>query len=601
MNRDEDRDRHRDDYRRDRRRRDSDEDRRPRQDPDRRSKFSDYRRDDRGDDTRVKRSRFSNKNEGEYPGGSRFGDGDDGRRKRNKWGDAADFKGANDGKSDRLNDVIRSTNPALSLNGALGVSRGDCSQLRRKLYLPQDGVNYIGLLIGPKGMFQKKLEGESGCKILIRGKGSQKEGQPPQPDEDDDQHVLIMGDSQGSVDLAVEACNKIILADEGTRNMIRKEQLKVAAELNNTIYSSNDNKAPVDESMLTPYGPPSPYAYIVPVPNDCIGLIIGKKGETIRRLQLDSGAKIQVAKKEVEETGQRYVFVEGPEDKYLHAKQLIDEVVDEWRRIHQRPEIPLESKPVGGPSQTVPIPNHLIPFLTGERRDRNDPKCPDIIPIIHDKYNVKVYIADSSDHSGNRNVEVSGEPDKVACALDEMFNFLREREPGTNLMMNPLYYASAMGWQKYSDFAYPGEVQRGQNSHPPHQQNHGYPPQYPPHGYQGQGQHQHPGYQGGHPGQEGHHSHGNHPEQHQQPQHHEGYGHHQPQSNPHSQPNEHSRSQENKPAEENKDHPKQDQSNPHHQPAHQYAEHYSKSLGGEYQYYYDYYMKQYANAPAPGK
>lgn len=48
-------------------------------------------------------------------------------------------------------------------------------------------------------MFQKKLEGESGCKILIRGKGSQKEGQPPQPDENDEQHVLIMGDTEDSV------------------------------------------------------------------------------------------------------------------------------------------------------------------------------------------------------------------------------------------------------------------------------------------------------------------------------------------------------------------------------------------------------------------
>lgn len=41
---------------------------------------------------------------------------------------------------------------------------------------------------------------------------------------------------------------------------------------------------PLDESMMTPYGAPSPYAYIIPVPNDTVGLIIGKSGETIRRL-----------------------------------------------------------------------------------------------------------------------------------------------------------------------------------------------------------------------------------------------------------------------------------------------------------------------------
>ena len=72
----------------------------------------------------------------------------------------------------------------------------------------------------------------------------------------------------------------------------------------------------MDDSLLTPYGPPSPYAYIIPVPNECIGLIIGKGGETIRLLQQKSGAKIQVAKKELPNSDQRYVFVEVTEDKY---------------------------------------------------------------------------------------------------------------------------------------------------------------------------------------------------------------------------------------------------------------------------------------------
>ena len=47
----------------------------------------------------------------------------------------------------------------------------DLSKVRKKIYLPKDtGINYIGLLIGPKGMYQKKLEEQTNCKILIRGK-----------------------------------------------------------------------------------------------------------------------------------------------------------------------------------------------------------------------------------------------------------------------------------------------------------------------------------------------------------------------------------------------------------------------------------------------
>lgn len=43
------------------------------------------------------------------------------------------------------------------------------------MYIPKNpGVNFIGLIIGPGGHYQKRLEEESECKILIRGKGSQK-------------------------------------------------------------------------------------------------------------------------------------------------------------------------------------------------------------------------------------------------------------------------------------------------------------------------------------------------------------------------------------------------------------------------------------------
>jgi hypothetical protein len=36
----------------------------------------------------------------------------------------------------------------------------------------------------------------TGCKILIRGKGSHKEGHPLAVDDTDEQHVLIVGDSE---------------------------------------------------------------------------------------------------------------------------------------------------------------------------------------------------------------------------------------------------------------------------------------------------------------------------------------------------------------------------------------------------------------------
>jgi polyribonucleotide nucleotidyltransferase len=78
------------------------------------------------------------------------------------------------------------------------------------------------------------------------------------------------------------------------------------------------------DHLITPYGAPSPQAYILPIPNECVGLIIGKGGDTIKLLQQKSGVKISVAKQVTPDTNQRNVFIEGSLQKYQLAKQMID-------------------------------------------------------------------------------------------------------------------------------------------------------------------------------------------------------------------------------------------------------------------------------------
>jgi len=64
-------------------------------------------------------------------------------------------------------DLMKNLNPTI-LNALQ-----DPTKIKKKMYIPKNpGVNYIGLLIGPQGHYQKRLEEESECKILIRGRGS---------------------------------------------------------------------------------------------------------------------------------------------------------------------------------------------------------------------------------------------------------------------------------------------------------------------------------------------------------------------------------------------------------------------------------------------
>jgi far upstream element-binding protein len=67
----------------------------------------------------------------------------------------------------------------------------------------------------------------------------------------------------------------------------------------------------------------------IKVPNRMVGLIIGRQGEMINKLQADSGAKIQVAPDGSEINGERQVSISGSPDTVEKAKMLVNAVIEE--------------------------------------------------------------------------------------------------------------------------------------------------------------------------------------------------------------------------------------------------------------------------------
>ncbi|XXG88157.1 hypothetical protein AAC387_Pa12g0403 [Persea americana] len=119
-------------------------------------------------------------------------------------------------------------------------------KLQKKLYIPMKeypGYNFIGLIIGPRGNTQKRMERETGGKIVIRGKGSVKEGRlqqkrdlmKPDPSENEDLHVLVEAETQEALDAAAGMVEKLLMpVDEGL-NEHKRQQLRELAALNGTI------------------------------------------------------------------------------------------------------------------------------------------------------------------------------------------------------------------------------------------------------------------------------------------------------------------------------------------------------------------------------
>ena len=127
--------------------------------------------------------------------------------KRSRWGDAPD------------------ANPWA---WGSGTGRGD---KRKKIYIPVDehpDVNFMGLLIGPRGSNQKRMQEESGARVLIRGQGSQKDDRPnpnPHPDDNDRLHVAIVGDTDEAVEKAAKMVEEILFNPEKAHE-IKQNQLR---------------------------------------------------------------------------------------------------------------------------------------------------------------------------------------------------------------------------------------------------------------------------------------------------------------------------------------------------------------------------------------
>ncbi|GMG39871.1 unnamed protein product [Ambrosiozyma monospora] len=126
-----------------------------------------------------------------------------------------------------------------------------------KFYLPTDEhpeINFIGMLIGPRGNTLKSMQEESGARIAIRGKGSVKEGKdrsriaPHLNNFEEPLHCLITADTEEKIKKAVELCkgivHKAIYAPVG-QNDHKREQLKELAILNGTLRTDEDRICPL--------------------------------------------------------------------------------------------------------------------------------------------------------------------------------------------------------------------------------------------------------------------------------------------------------------------------------------------------------------------
>ncbi|XP_028822799.1 protein quaking-B isoform X2 [Denticeps clupeoides] len=157
-------------------------------------------------------------------------------------------------RKDMYNDTLNGSS-AEKRSSELPDAVGPVAQLQEKLYVPVKefpDFNFVGRILGPRGLTAKQLEAETGCKIMVRGKGSmrdkkkeeQNRGKPNWEHLNEDLHVLItVEDSQNRAEIklrrAVEEVKKLLVPAAEGEDSLKKMQLMELAILNGTYRDAN--------------------------------------------------------------------------------------------------------------------------------------------------------------------------------------------------------------------------------------------------------------------------------------------------------------------------------------------------------------------------
>lgn len=162
-------------------------------------------------------------------------------------------------------------------------TQADVGGKRDKIYLPVNeypDVKFIGLIVGPGAATIKKLQADSGARIAIRGQGSKKvPSANPTAEDMEPLHIVVDGSDAAIARAKADIDNIIQNLDK-----VKGAQLEAMA---------SQRGAPQQEQSY--YGAQDS-SEIIQVPAVHIGRLIGKGGEMSRRLQAESGARMNIAK-----------------------------------------------------------------------------------------------------------------------------------------------------------------------------------------------------------------------------------------------------------------------------------------------------------------
>lgn len=347
-------------------------------------------------------------------------------------------------------DLGKRKNPFITENyddEARSPAKGLGATVKKKIFVPvqeHPDVNFLGLLIGPRGATLKSMEEKTGAKIVIRGKGSSKNGGMGQPEDHEEMHVIMEGSDDAVEKASVEVKSILFNADEAAKlktaqlGEMSASGLYVAPSMM-AVGGGNTSTTGYGGKSSSIYGPADGLPggdcqtqLEMRIPNRMVGLMIGKGGENVVKLQTLSGATMQIAKESEMRPGDttRVITIKGAPDNIADLKRRVEEVVALQQAGAAPTKAPAIKKDMNFPFiMNLPVPNDRIGAVIG--------RAGATVKSIQEKSGATLYIPTEPD-VGNplvRTIVIGGNTNyAVEEAHREIFEAVQPKDgvvPGT--------------------------------------------------------------------------------------------------------------------------------------------------------------------------
>jgi len=182
-------------------------------------------------------------------------------------------------------------------------------------------------------------------------------------------------------------------------------------------FEGPDQKKPFEETMMA--SGPGMSSEQVMVPDNMVGLIIGRGGEQITKLQAESGCKIQMSQ-DSQGMPHRLCTLTGSAEAISIARSMIDQIIANEGNRGPRGMAGNMGGGGGGGFEMM-VPGHLVARIIG--------KGGEVIKALQEETGAKiVIIQDSKEFADEKLLKITGPPDRVEFAKGRVEQVIAEEQ-----------------------------------------------------------------------------------------------------------------------------------------------------------------------------